>query len=75
MALDKPGLVTALTAAFAKGLNDPAWTQADAAQALADAIDAFVRGGVVSGMTMTVKDINNINDIGHGAQDAPVGLT
>lgn len=75
MALDKPTLVAALIAAFNKGMTDPAWTQANAAQALADAIDAFVRGGAVSGITTTVKDINGNVVIGHGAQDAPMGLT
>ena len=74
MALDKPGLVTALIASFDAGMNDPDWTQADAAQALADAIDAFVRSGEVTGITTTVTDGGG-GVIGHGAQDASVGLS
>jgi hypothetical protein len=70
MALDKPGLVAALVAAFNQGMTNPAWTQADAAQALADAIDAFVRTGEVTGITTTVTD-NAAVVIGHGTQDAP----
>jgi hypothetical protein len=70
MALDKPGLVAALVASFDAGMNDPGWTQADAAQALADAIDAFVRTGTVTGITTTVTDGGG-GVIGHGAQDAP----
>jgi len=74
MALDKPGLVTALKAAFQSGMNDPAWTQDQAAEALADAIDAFVRTGEVNGIASTVRDAGMVV-IGTGAQDAPVGLT
>jgi hypothetical protein len=69
MALDKPGFVTALVAAFGQGMGNPNWTQADAAQALADAIDTFVRGAEVTGITTTVTD--GVTVIGTGTQDAP----
>jgi hypothetical protein len=55
-------------------MNDPDWTQADAAQALADAIDTFVRSGEVTGITTTVTDGGG-GVIGHGAQDTSVGLS
>ncbi|MGV6875477.1 hypothetical protein ACUSIJ_22645 [Pseudochelatococcus sp. B33] len=74
MALDKAGLAAALKTAFAQGMDDPDWTQDDAAQALADAIDAFVRTASVTGITTIVTDAG-ANVIGHGTQDAPGVVT
>ena len=74
MPLDKPTLVTALTAAFNAGLSNPAWSQADAAQALADAIDAFVKGADVTGITTAVADPGG-NPIGTGTQTGTGGLS
>ena len=75
MALDKPGLATALKAAFAAGLSDPDWTSDQAADALAAAIDLYVRGADVSGITTTVTPAGGGPVIGQGAQNGPGVLT
>ena len=67
MPLDKNALRDALITAFQQGLDDPAWTQEDAAQAMADAIDAFVRNADVVGIEVDVVDGASIH-IGTGTQ-------
>ena len=67
MALDKAALTAALKTAFQQGLDDPDWTQDDAAAALADAIDAYVRAAEVVGVAVDVVDLAD-NPIGTGAQ-------
>lgn len=74
MPLDKPTFVIALAAAFQQGMDDPAWTKEDTAQALADAIDAFVRSAAVSGVTVQVTNPGGVV-IGTGAQTGTGGLT
>jgi len=74
MALDKPALTAALTAAFEQGMADPDWSLNDAASAMADAIDAFVRTAEVSGVTTDVVDPAD-NPIGTGTQTGTVALT
>jgi len=71
MALDKPGLATALKAAFAAGMSDPDWTSDKAADALANAIDLYVRGAAVTGITTTVRAPGGGAVIGQGTQDGP----
>ena len=67
MPLDRNTLAAALSAVFQQGLDDPAWTGEMAAQAMADAIDAFVRGADVTGVTTQVVDAA-ANPIGTGTQ-------
>jgi hypothetical protein len=67
MALDKNALRDALKAAFQQGLDDPDWSQDDAAQALADAIDAYVRAAAVVNVTVNVFDPGQVQ-IGTGTQ-------
>lgn len=73
MALDKNALRDALVAAFQQGLDDPNWTQDDAAQALADAIDTYVRAAAVVNVTVNVFDLGNVQ-IGTGTQVGSGGL-
>ena len=67
MPLDKDTLRDALIAAFEQGLSDPAWTKEDTAQAMADAIDAYVRDAEVVGVTTEVVD-GSATVIGTGTQ-------
>jgi hypothetical protein len=67
MALDTNALRDALVVAFEQGMDDPGWTKEDAAQAMADAIDAFVRGADVLGIEVDVVDAGNTH-IGTGTQ-------
>lgn len=67
MPLDKNALRDALLAAFEQGMDDPAWTQEDAAQAMADAIDAYVRAAEVIGVATEVRDLGAVV-IGSGTQ-------
>lgn len=67
MPLDKAALATALEAAFQAGMDDPDWTLAQAAGAMADAIDLYVRAADVTGITTDVTDLA-ANLIGHGTQ-------
>ena len=74
MPLDKPGLAAALLVAFDKGMTVPDWSKDDAAQALADAIDTYVRGASVEGVAVTLTDGGGAV-IGQGVQNAPGVLT
>ncbi|HEX4694633.1 hypothetical protein [Sphingomonas sp.] len=74
MALDKSALATALKTAFQAGMDDPNWTLAQAAGAMADAIDAHVRNGELSGIKSDVTDTGG-NPIGHAVQTAAVKVT
>ena len=67
MALDKTLLATALKTAFEAGAQDENWTAQDAADAMADAIDAYVRAAVVAGITTDVVNLGGVL-IGHGTQ-------
>ena len=74
MPLDRDALAAALAAGFQAGLDDPAWTGDMAAQAMADAIDAYVRGADVTGVTTQVVDPANAR-IGTGTQTGTGGLS
>lgn len=74
MALSKSTLATALEAAFQAGMGDPDWTLAQAAGAMADAIDLYVRGAVVAGVESAVTDTGG-NPIGHAVQTGAVTLS
>jgi hypothetical protein len=67
MALNKANLAAGLKAAFEAGMEDPDWTLDQAAAAMADAIDLYVRGAAVIGVTVDVIDAGSIK-IGTGAQ-------
>lgn len=73
MPLDRNALAAALVAGFQQGLDDPDWTQEMAAEAMADAIDAYVRGAEVIGVTTAVVDAGS-NPIGTGTQTGTGGL-
>jgi hypothetical protein len=70
MPLDVPKLRQALLDAFGKGMTEPDWSKEKAAQALADAIDAFVKGAEVVGVNVNVVAPNG-NPLGTGSQSAP----
>ncbi len=53
MPLDKITLAAALETAFQVGMDDPDRTLAQSAAAIADAIDAYARGGAISGWKAT----------------------
>jgi len=74
MALDKIALAAALKTAFQAGLDDPNWSVDDAAAAMADAIDLYVRAAAVIGVTTDVTNLANVL-IGHGAQTGTGGLS
>jgi hypothetical protein len=59
MALDRNALATALLAGFQMGMDDPDWTKEQAAEAMADAIDTYVRGAAVTGISTAELDHNN----------------
>lgn len=67
MPLDKAALKAALKAAFLAGKASQEWTEEDAAGAMADAIDAYVRAAAVTGVTVDVKDDGAVH-IGTGTQ-------
>ncbi len=67
MPLDKATLTTALTAAFEQGMADPDWTLGQAADAMATAIDDYVRAADVSGVSTNVVDPAS-TPIGTGTQ-------
>ena len=73
MPLDRTMLADALEAAFQAGMDDPDWTLSQAAGAMADAIDAYVRAAEVAGVTTDVTDLA-ANLIGHGTQTGTGGL-
>ena len=70
MPLDKDALSDALIAAFQQGMDDPEWTKEDAALAMADAIDNYVRGAEVIGVEVDVVDDAAVH-IGTGTQTGP----
>lgn len=74
MPLNKAQLTADLLAAFEAGKADPDWTLAQAAGAMADAIDAYVRTAGVTGITTTVADFGNA-PIGTGTQSGAGTLT
>jgi phage baseplate assembly protein W len=74
MGLNKDVLRDALITAFEQGLSDPEWTKEDAAQAMADAIDTFVRSADVTGVEVDVVDDSSVH-IGTGTQTGPGTLT
>jgi len=67
MALDKAVLSAALKAAFEAGMDDPEWTLQQAADAMAAAIDLYVRAAAVVGVTVAVVDGGG-NPLGSGSQ-------
>jgi hypothetical protein len=67
MALDRNALATALLAGFQMGMDDPDWTKEQAAEAMADAIDTYVRGAAVTGISTQVVDAAMV-PIGTGSQ-------
>jgi hypothetical protein len=50
MPLNRPKLESDLLALMSAAMDDESWTKEKTARAMADAIDAFVRGGTVSGV-------------------------
>ncbi len=73
MPLDRNALATALAAGFQQGIDDPNWSGDKAAQAMADAIDAYVRGAQVTGVATQVVDAASA-PIGTGTQVGTGGL-
>jgi hypothetical protein len=71
MALDKNTLAEAIRTAF-ESAKEEEWTVAQVAEALASAIDAFVKSGDVVDVVVEVKDVGN-NVIGTGVQVEPFG--
>ena len=67
MPLDKNSLRDAMKSAFQQGMSDPSWTADQTAQALADAIDVYVRGAAVMGVTVDVVNDASVH-LGTGAQ-------
>jgi hypothetical protein len=65
--LDKTTLQTAIATTFQQGMADPTWSADQTAKALADAIDAYVRGASVVGVTVNVVNPAQV-PIGTGAQ-------
>ena len=66
MALSKPQLAQALKTAF-QSAKDNAWSTDQVADALADAINTFVLGADVAGVTVSVVNPSNVV-IGSGTQ-------
>ncbi len=66
MPLDKSGLSTALKNVF-QSAKDNSWSSDQVADALANAIDTYVRTGDVAQVTVQVKNANN-QVIGTGQQ-------
>lgn len=73
MPLDKPALTIALKTAFEQGMVQEDWTLDQAAAAMADAIDAYVRTADVVGVHVDVVDAGS-NPIGSGTQTGIGGL-
>ena len=71
MSLAKETLTDAIKATF-ESAKEEAWSSAQVAKALADAIDAFVKSGDVVDVVVEVKDAGN-NVIGTGVQIEPFG--
>lgn len=74
MALDKAILAAALKNAFQAGMDDPDWSIDDAANAMADAIDGYVRAADVVNVASDVTNLGGVL-IGHGTQAGVGGLT
>jgi hypothetical protein len=74
MALDKTTLAAAIGQTFsdAKANN---WSELQVADALADAIDAYVRGATVTGVTVSVSITSPHAHTGTGTQTGSVTLT
>ncbi len=72
MALNKASLAAAIQTAFEQA-KDQEWDAPQVAQALADAIDDYVRTADVDGITVDVVDNGN-NPLGTGTQTGPVQL-
>lgn len=73
MPLDKPALAAALQTAFEAGMDDEDWTLPQAAGAMANAIDAYIRTADVLGVTTDVADPGGVA-IGQGTQSGTGGL-
>jgi len=67
MTLDKGALINALTTLFASAYKQN-WTQDKVASELANAIDTYVRGADVTGVTVQVTDPATNKVIGNGTQ-------
>jgi hypothetical protein len=67
MALDKTALAEQLKEIFTDA-KDNSWPSDQVADALADAIDQYVRGAKVTGVQVEVKDLSN-TVIGSGTQN------
>jgi hypothetical protein len=66
MALSKPQLAQALKTTF-QSAKDNSWSSDQVADALADAINTFVLGADVAGVTVSVVNLTNVV-IGSGTQ-------
>jgi hypothetical protein len=81
MPLDRAAFETSLAATLRSNFQlgrDEAWDSDRAADelatAIAEAVDAYVRGGEIAGLQTEVRDPGNAV-IGTGTQTAPVGLS
>ncbi|MEO1221270.1 MAG: hypothetical protein AAFY42_07955 [Pseudomonadota bacterium] len=74
MALNKPQLVIDLVAAFTAHETDENWSATDAANALADAIEAYVKSADVIGVITEVRNPGG-DVIGTGTQNNEGELT
>lgn len=74
MALDKSALAAALKTAFETGRDQANWTADDAARAMANAIDRYVRAAEVVSVATDVKDLGGVL-IGRGAQTGTGALS
>jgi hypothetical protein len=72
MALDRNRLAARLLDNFQRG-KDEGWDAQQVANALADAIDEYVRDALVEGVTVAVVNDANV-PIGTGTQNNSVGL-
>jgi hypothetical protein len=73
MALDKNTLAIALKTTFANA-KEQGWTGDQVADALADAIDAYVRGAEVKGVAVDVVDFAS-HPLGTGKQSSSVHVS
>ena len=74
MPLNKNTLRNAILAAF-ETAKEEEWEADEVAQALADAIDAFVRSGDVAGVDIEIETLNGNPANGSGTQAGVVHLT
>lgn len=82
MPLDLVGLQTAMANAFRTNFQlavDEEWdadrSADELATAIADAVDAYVRGAEVAGIATEVVDVPGTTVIGSGSQTAPASLS